>query len=542
MKFTIKHAALLTLACSVLPSCSINNTLSEDTIAPRYTPYVEESLNNLMEFGTDRYGSVHSPMLVTILDNDSKTSPKQPKKLDGYYRATRLFRRSPAGSNFLTDQPTIKAFHALSTISGDEKYTSFANSYADYFMENLTDEQGFFWWGWHRYYDVYDEKRKGIHFYKAKWGTKTFPHEIHSQIEIHWDKLWQINPKAVTAEMDAIWQWHVFDKNSGEINRHGDGLKGCDFTISGGSYINAFAFMYAKTKDDKWLNRAKLIADYYWQQRNPKTNLLPERPNARKRFDGSTFTTTVTGVHSFGLLKAYELTGDESFKQYAHSYLTAYAKYGYDQHSGKFWGALKLDGTPISGPRVYTDNVDSPAGYLASQPRGHLDLWEPYILGYQYGIYTAQMYAYAYQLTKDPQMLKNAKRFAKWIEQTPPGTPESKEAWYRDYSNKEGKQGTYAGKYGRSISFLLHLFTLTGEKPFLDQAVKLADESVDKLFYKGLFKGHPAKPYYEATDGVGYLLYALLQLDQVLQAPNKIVAEQTIKIGKNNVVMPLDNW
>ncbi len=29
----------------------------------------------------------------------------------------------------------------------------------------------------------------------------------------------------------------------------------------------------------------------------------------------------------------------------------------------------------------------------------------------------------------------------------------------------------------------------------------------------GLFKGHPAKPYYEATNGVGLLLWALLELD-----------------------------
>jgi hypothetical protein len=29
----------------------------------------------------------------------------------------------------------------------------------------------------------------------------------------------------------------------------------------------------------------------------------------------------------------------------------------------------------------------------------------------------------------------------------------------------------------------------------------------------GIFKGHPAKPYYESTNGVGILLYALLELD-----------------------------
>ena len=36
------------------------------------------------------------------------------------------------------------------------------------------------------------------------------------------------------------------------------------------------------------------------------------------------------------------------------------------------------------------------------------------------------------------------------------------------------------------------------------------------MYYKGLLRGHPCKPYYESIDGVGYLLVALLQLDQVV--------------------------
>ena len=39
-----------------------------------------------------------------------------------------------------------------------------------------------------------------------------------------------------------------------------------------------------------------------------------------------------------------------------------------------------------------------------------------------------------------------------------------------------------------------------------------------KLFHNGLFKGHAAKPYYETTNGVGLLLYALLELDSPEEA------------------------
>ena len=57
----------------------------------------------------------------------------------------------------------------------------------------------------------------------------------------------------------------------------------------------------------------------------------------------------------------------------------------------------------------------------------------------------------------------------------------------------------------------------------------VANEAVAKLWYQGLLRGHPCKPYYEAADGVGYLLYALLQLDQAVR-PGQAVR------------LPMENW
>jgi hypothetical protein len=509
---------------------------------PLYMKHVQKCMDLLMEHGTDTYGKVHAPILVTILDIESRNCPEIPEQLDAYYRVTRPDRRSPGGSNLLTDQPTLKAMYALSEITGNNDYTAFANNYANYIMKNLVDKQGFFWWGWHRHYDVFEDTNKGHNQSTAIWGERVYPHEIHAMNGVAWDRLWILYPDAVMKEIEAIWSWHVIDKESGEINRHGDGKKGCDFTMSGGSYIEAFAFMYAKTKNRQWLDRARLIADYYWKRRNPDTNLLPERPNARERFDGSSFVTSITGLYCYSLLKAYELTNEKSFRDYALTYLKAYAELGFDEQTGMFWGALQMDGRPIPGPRVYTDNIDSEEGYPAAQPRGHLDLWEPYVAGYQYAIYTAQSYAYAYQITDDPIMLTAARRFATWINKTPPGSMESEDTWYKGYSKDAGRKGTYAGKYGRTISFFLHLYILTGERPYLEETRKFADEAIEKLNYKGLFRGHPAKPYYEAMDGVGYLLYALLQLDQVLQDPSKTVSDKKILLGSQKFPMPLDNW
>lgn len=499
-----------------------------------YSSYVQECITLLMQHGTDRYGKTNTPILASIFDIDSMLCPSQPKALDEYYRVTRRDRRAPAGANLLFDQPLLKAMFHLAAVTGDTVFASGAAKYIQYYLRHLVDEKGFFWWGWHRHYDVYRDVMD---------GHDGNPHEIQAIHGIDWEHLWLSDRQAVENEINANWQWHVVDKMTGEVNRHGDARHGCDFSMSAGAFIEAFCFMYIKSGEKQWLERAQLLADYYWQQRNPETNLFPDRPNAgQARFDGSTFVTSIPGLFCHSLLKAYETTKLELFRDQAVAYLKAYATYGFDDKTGKFWGALQLDGTPIPGPRVFTDNIDSAEGYAANQPRGHLDLWEPYIAGYQYPIYTAQDYVYAYQLTQESLFLKTAKRFAAWIKKTPPGSPESENTWYRDYTNGPGLAGTYADKYGRTISFFLHLFIVTKDEQYLQEARLFADQAVAKLYYKGLFRGHPAKPYYEAVDGVGYLLYALLELDQILQNPDRALLTGKIQIHESHEEIALDNW
>ena len=115
--------------------------------------------------------------------------------------------------------------------------------------------------------------------------------------------------------------------------------------MSGAEFIYAFSFLYAKTNDPIWLKRAELVANYLWRSRDRQTNLIPNRPNAsRKRFDGSHFDTSVTGLLCYYLLKSYELTDAKIFRDQAMAYLAAYARYGYDQSTGCFWGSLSLPG------------------------------------------------------------------------------------------------------------------------------------------------------------------------------------------------------
>ena len=499
---------------------------AEDVEKRPYAEYVTECADALMQYGTDRYGKVHTPLLVTILDVRTRACPEAPPTETSPWRGQ--FREcfwKPRGADLLVDQSTVEVFHLLTKLTDEKKYAEFADTYLRHAM-GLVDDKGFFWWGWHRFYDVFDDEMDGSH------GNH---HEIHVN-RPRWDLLWNVDEAATRRELELIWQWHVVDKQTGEHNRHGDGQKGCDFAMSGAEFIYAFAYLYAKSGDGDWLNRAKLVADYHWRSRNPETGLIPNRPNAgEKRFDGGHFDTSISGLLCYYLLKSYELTGEGVFRDQALDYLRAYAKYGYDKDTGKFWGSLLLDGTVEPGPRIRE-------AYAQYEPRGHIDLWEPYQLGYEFPIYTAQVYAYAYHLTRDEEMLSTARKWADWLRRSTPSRDCIAGAWYDRYARVFAPHGTYADMYGRAISFFIHMYALTGEEPYLADARRYAREAVSKLYYKGLLRGHPAKPYYCSVDGVGYLLYALLQLDRALACKEDLPGSKAIPLRKKGETIAFDSW
>jgi hypothetical protein len=446
---------------------------AESPSRTNYLFYVTNCLDTLIEFGTDRYGPKATPVLVSILDVETRECPPNPASFDEQWRVIRRERRNPAGANLLSDQPTLKTFYAASPVTGNPAYARFAGRYVGWYLTNLVDEKGFFWWGWHRHYDVFQEKMLG------HLGN---PHEIHAIHCIAWDKLWAANPTAVRKEIEAIWQWHVIHKQTGEVNRHGDGQRGCDFAMSAGACLYAFAFLYTQTREPVWLDRARLLARYYWDRRAPATALFPDRPNAGSgRFDGSHFVTADAGLYCHSLLKSYELTGEQAFLENALAYLRAYRRYGYDSQTGKFWGSLNLDGTPVPGPRADPATLLAADLYQVYEPRGHLDIWQPYAAGYEHPLATAQVYAYAAQLTGDAGMLDTAKLFARLIEANLPPHGCLTNSWYRGYAERYAPKGTYAGTYGQAISFFIHMYLLTGERRYLALACATGDDAIARL-------------------------------------------------------------
>ncbi|MAG57762.1 MAG: hypothetical protein CMJ83_15860 [Planctomycetes bacterium] len=497
----------------------------------KWRSYVERCLSTLIAHGRDHYGPVKSPLLMAVIDSRTLTSPEEPELFASLIRLEegRLHRRGERGSNPWYDQATIRSLYRMSELTGNAEYRKAADAYLAYFLKHCRkrrDDQNVYHngmpaWGTHIYWDCYRDRPGGD-------LDGAGPHEIlvyHPE----WAQMQRLDAKRVREIVDGIWNWHIVDKKTGQHNRHDDARAGCDFAFSGGSFVLAFAFMHRASKEAAFLDRALLVANWHWQHRDRKTGLVPDAPSTGARYDAKHCMTCVTGPFASQLLRAYEISGERRLFDMAASYIKAYDAHGWDEKRGSYHGMLALDGTPVGGG-LELDRTGKPipgqtrkdqSNYGAWAPSGLVDIWRTAIYSYEFPLVAAQAAVYAYELSKsgghagDPALLRTANRWARAIGNDLP--PRTGRRWKRELEEampaaaKTG--GTYAENYGRAISFYVHLARATGETKHLAQAESLAQEAVTKLFRNGLFCGHPAKPYYESTSGVGILLYALLELD-----------------------------
>jgi uncharacterized protein YyaL (SSP411 family) len=440
-------------------------------------------------------------MLVAILDVNTLNCPQNPLKLDDSYYDGGNNRRSVGGGNFWYDQETMRAMYRMSSMTGDAHYAAGADRTINAFFDHaIRPDTGMPAWGSHMFYNVFTDER----------AVHTYPTPLCEMLvyDAQWGRLYDQRPVETKAVIDNIWDRSVVNKTTGQFNRHDDNQIGCDFAFAGGSYISAFATMYQKTQNPTYLNHAKTVENWHWLHRNTSTNLVADCPTQTGRYDGTHCFTTVTGPYAWQLLNAYEQTGDATFLNHAATYLKAYDKYGWDPQAGTYYAELNLNGTPVP----YVPKGD---GYDLWEPTGHVDMWKGTLLDYEFPLIAAQSTIRAYQLTGDPALLAASEHWATAIEQNLPiklGYRWADEllAEMPDWATTGG---SYAEDYGRVISFFVNMYEATNDTSYLQLAEQVGQDAVDKLYVNGIFRGHAAKPYYEATNGVGVLLDAMLELD-----------------------------
>ena len=385
-----------------------------------YRYYVTRCIDTLLKHGRDHYGTENSPLMMAVLDTTTLRSPEEPEKLDALVRLEgRLHRRGERGSNLWYDQSLIKAMRRLSALSKNSSYESAAKEYTNYFLTNCKKRKdnshhyhtGLPAWGSHIYWDCFAEKPGGD-------LDGSGPHEILVFIP-DWQFMYSIAPGEIEAIADAVWEHHIVDKKTGRHNRHDDGKPGCDFAFSGGSFVQLFASLFKLTGKQRYLDQAKIVAGWHWNNRNKTTNLVADCPGLSSRYDGQHCFTTVAGPHALALLEASRISGDDYFKNAAIGYIKAFDKYGWDENEQCYFAMLKLDGTPVGGQA-------KGEGYDAYAPYGHVNVWRTTFFSYEFTLAAAQAAITAYELSgnnessRDPELLAIAKRWATVIEKDMP--------------------------------------------------------------------------------------------------------------------------
>src|SRR5438128_4521943 len=121
MSVTPRIALRLLLLCMLVRLLTTPHLRAADYLPWR--AYVTNSIETLIQYGTDRYGPVHTDMLMSIIDVHKRESPEKPLLLDGYvYGEERPQRRNPAGANLWCDQPTLRVMYRLSRLTGNARY------------------------------------------------------------------------------------------------------------------------------------------------------------------------------------------------------------------------------------------------------------------------------------------------------------------------------------------------------------------------------------------------------------------------------------
>ncbi len=476
-----------------------------------YLDLVQGCADTLIEKGRDRYGETHTPLFMCVIDAETLNASHEMPLHDGLVRTEgRLHRRNLGGCDLWEDQELLRVLYQLSEMTGQAKYRQAANESMDHFLKHcIKPSTGLLTWGSHIYWDAYTDSPAGD-------GDGTGPHELLVR-EPEWEMMWRVNPERVQDQIERMWDWHICDPKTGQHNRHDDKSPGCDFAFCGSEFIYAFAFLHLKTGDPIWEQRAKLILNYHWEARNKETDLAPDAPALQDRYDGYHSFTTLSGPHASLLLRAYELTKDKEYLDVALGHLRAYEKYAWNEEAQNYWGMLELNGEPIPEFGDPSTRMRSVHVYDDYQPTGFVDIWRTILYAYEFPVIAAQSYAYAVRITDEPELKKAVEHWVAVIKKDLPA--KTGRRWKTNLEEAlpavREKGGTYAENYGRVISFFLAASLVLDRPDLYETAKEIADDAVARLHHEpsGLFLGHEVKRTYEATDGVGYLLYALLQLD-----------------------------
>ena len=307
----------------------------------------------LLDAAPDRYGKRETPLWIGVIDPETRRLIEEKPENFMIYWDAEDYVMTAQGCNLYRDLPALRGLYTLSELTGEDKYRQAAEAYLDFFLEECPSETtGLLPAGEHMSYNCVRDR------INAK------RHEMEHNLP-DWNLLWSINPRAVRRAIEAIYEYHIYDKENFFYDRHGAYYTGefdpmpvrGTYIKHSGLYAYSFLFLYSKTREEKHLEWAHGMADLYWRHRNPDTNLVPGYVSP----GGAQSTTQTQLLLAYYLLEAASIEPDPFFIERGIGMLDSYLQYGYDPDTASFAQSLDITtgnlaqpsaGTPLDGRRA----------------------------------------------------------------------------------------------------------------------------------------------------------------------------------------------
>ena len=431
----------------------------------------------------DHYGPQPTPLFVDALDLETG----RPFEYD------RPFEDQPGGivCNVGYQQNWLRTLASLTRATGDPVYEREAVSSLRCYMDTMAHPtSGLFPWGGHMYYNLTMRQVVG------------YQHEFKA-IYPHYELMWQVDPVATRRFIEGFFAAHVEDLETMRFNRHGlftgELIRGrLTFLTTGSDLILAASFLYAQTGEVRYRDWARRLAQRYDEARDPRTGLGPYMFSAS--LHGSGLFAEVfgpdydeTNIEQYGyrftyfdfiLLYASTLMGDEdtaeALRRCAVQDLKAYRTCAYDPDTDGFYGMLCIR----TGRRLTRRDFIDPATKRLTHPT-YYTRRGPWFLAR-----LLRSYVYAYQLTKDEQLLEPARLILRLLDARPaPSDPPVREGpacWAEEFEQPTLRLIDRGEAAASLIQALLDFYAAAGDEDHLNRARSVATDAIERLSRDGM--------------------------------------------------------
>ena len=229
-----------------------------------YFKTVRDYADAMIEYGRDKYGSVHSPLFASTLDR--ATLSLMTGSLPSI-SGVRPNDRMPNGNNVQHHTEFFKTLYLLSDIIDEPNYADAADEALQWFYNNCqSPATSLMSWGEHLGWDFLLESRTqqhsgcGTHEFFGTWQVNSLPWGRF------WEKSYNLCPQQFFDFAVGLWDHQIGDQATCNFSRHacydyhGPGLN-ADYPRHAGFYIHTWGNAYARSTDSNFCDTMLMAID-----------------------------------------------------------------------------------------------------------------------------------------------------------------------------------------------------------------------------------------------------------------------------------------